>query len=186
MAKRLVWTRQSAKILDELDQNGRYIVKKSYIEEKMEEHAKLYFETYTWYSNKAKNLVEKPDDVIFPIWVSLTESSMLGLTEGNVLLELSIDEEALILVDQEKWGYVVNYLYIPKDEMDDQQHEAMLRKFNLDETEAYMSPFYPAIKAQIIKSWDRVFTIDQDIKPENLTATIWEIKSENVVRIIRE
>lgn len=185
MAKRIVWTRQSSKILDELENNGRYIVQRSYIEEKMEDHAKLYLDTYCWYTNRAKEIVAKPDDVEFPIWVSLSESSMLGLTDDTVLLELAIDEENLIIVDQEKWGYVVNYLYIPENEADDLAHEKMLRQFHVDDTEAYMSSFYPAIKTKIIKSWDRVFSIKDDIKPENLTATIWEIRPENIIKIHR-
>ena len=41
MDKVKVWTRQSEGILDILEKEGRYIVKKEYIEKKMEEHAGL-------------------------------------------------------------------------------------------------------------------------------------------------
>ena len=179
MDKIKVWTRQSEKILQELESSGRYIVKKEYIQEKMENHAGLYLDVYNWYAQKAQKISPKPDDVIFPIWVSVTESTRLGASEGNVFLELEVEKKDLIIINENKWGYVVNYMYIPKDDQDEAEHDALLEKYQTHDTAAYLSPFYPVIKSKIIKSWDRVFE-DADIPVINndMTGTLWEIRKE--------
>ena len=182
MDKITVWTRQSEKILQDIEQDSRYIVKREFIEEKMENHAGLYFDVYHWYAQKAQRIVPKPDDVLFPVWVSVTESSKLGVTEGNVFLELEVDRNDLIILNQEKWGYVVNYMYIPQDDEDEAKHEALLAKYQTHDTAAYLSGFYPVIKSKIIKSWERLFENDPVINDE-MMGTLWEIRKEWIKNI---
>lgn len=183
MSKKVkVWTKQHEDIIRDLDENGRYIVKKEYIKNKMEDHSSLYFDVYSWYKNKASSLVSVPDDVDYPIWVSVREEDKIPNSEGNVLLELEIDEDDLIVLDMDKWGYIVNYMYIPKDKEDLKYHEKTLKSFGIDDTEAYMSNFYPSIKSMIVKSWDRLF--DDEVKLSDIrVGTIWEIKKECIVKI---
>ncbi len=58
-----VWTKQHADILIDLEKNGRYIVKKEYIQQKMGDHAQLYLEVYNWYRKAAERVVPAPSDV---------------------------------------------------------------------------------------------------------------------------
>lgn len=182
MDKVTVWTRQSEKILEDLEATGRYIVKREFIQEKMDNHANLYLDVYNWYAQKAQNIVSKPDDVLYPIWVSLTESSRLGATEGNVFLELEVDKKDLIIISEEKWGYIVNYMYIPKDAQDEAEHDALLAKYQTHDTAAYLSPFYPVIKSRIIKSWERIFD-DKPVVGHDMLGTLWEIRKEWIKNI---
>lgn len=182
MDKVTVWTRQSEKLLQDLETNGRYIAKKNYIQEKMDTHANLYLDIYNWYAQKAQKFIPKPEDVLYPIWVSVTESSKLGATEGNVFLELEVSKKDLMVINEEKWGHIVNYMYIPKDEQDDAEHEALLAKYQTHDTAAYLSPFYPAIKAKIIKSWERLFE-DEPVIRHGMTGTLWEIRKEWIKHI---
>lgn len=182
MTKIRVWTRQSEKILQDLERKGRYIVKKQYIQEKMESHAHIYLDVYAWYTRKAQQLVTKPDDVEFPIWVSLSKSSALGVTEGCVFLELEVGRKDLVVMSRNKWGYIVNYMYIPLDEQDEIVHDALLAKYQTHDTAAYLSNFYPLIKRKIIKSWDCIFEDNLEIT-EDMDGTLWEIKSEWIKEI---
>ena len=184
MDKVKVWTRQSEEILDILEKEGRYIVKKEYIEKKMEEHAGLYLDVYTWYSSKAENISPKPPGVKYPVWVSLLQEEKLDDCEGNVTLELSIDRSSLIILDIDKWGYIVNYMYIPKDKQDEEEHDRMLASYRIDDTKAYMTPFYPSVKSKIMKSWDRLFDDTIVMSPVKI-GTIWEIKKEWILNITR-
>ena len=183
MSKLTVWTRQSEKILQDLNENNRYIVKREYIQEKMEEHSNLYLDVYNWYASRAQKIVPKPDDVVYPIWVSVTENSKLGPSEEHVFLELEVDRSDLVIIDQEKWGYIVNYMYLPKDKQDEAEHDALLARYQTHDTAAYLSPFYPAIKTKIIKSWDRLFD-DEVIAYHDMLGTLWEIKPEWIRQII--
>lgn len=179
-----VWTRQDEAILDVLEKEGRYIVRKKYIEKKMEEHSGLYLDVYTWYSSKAGDISKKPHDVKYPVWVSLSEEEKLENTDGNVTLELSVDRSSLIVLDIDKWGLIVNYMYIPKDKRDEEEHEKMLSRYRIDDTKAYMTPFYPSVKSKIIKSWDRLFDDSIEMSPVRV-GTIWEIKKEWILNITR-
>ena len=179
-----VWTKQHENILIDLETKGRYIAKKEYIENKMEEHAAIYLGVYNWYYGAASKLVQPPEDVKYPIWVSLTEESKIEISPGNVGLEIEIPKENLITMDIDKWGKIVNYMYIPANLGDMDEHEAMLARYNIDDCKAYMTPFYPNIKQKIIKSWNRLF--DESIILSTFrVGTVWEIRKEWVISVAK-
>lgn len=182
MEKVKIWTKQHRDILNVLKEHGRYIVKKEYIEQKMEDHAGLYLDVYAWFVGKAEKIVPRPPDVNYPIWVSLSEEEKIANSDGNVLLEIDIDKDRLITIDIDKWGRIVNYMYIPENGEDEQKHEKLLADYRVDDTKAYMTPFYPVIKNKIIKSWDRLFDDNIVLSPVRV-GTIWEIKQEWIVSI---
>ncbi|CVK19498.1 DUF3841 domain-containing protein [Sporomusa sphaeroides] len=179
-----IWTKQHENILKDLEANDRYIVKKEYIVGKMEEHASLYLDVYNWYYLAASKLVMPPQDVQYPIWVSLAEEEKIANSPGNVQIEILVDEDQLITMDFDKWGRIVNYMYIPADAQDEQEHAALLRRYGVDDCTAYMKPFYPNIRQKIIKSWDRLFD-ESIVLTEARVGTIWELKKEWIVSITR-
>lgn len=180
--KTRVWTKQHENVLKVLEKDGRYTVKKEYIVAKMEEHAGIYLDVYDWYYRKASALIPPPADVRYPVWVSLSKEERIGKTDGNVNLELEIPTDQLITMDIDKWGLIVNYMYIPVDDADDDEHRRLLKTYGIDDVDAYMKPFYPNIKGQIIKSWDRLF--DEGIHLSDMqVGTLWEVKAEWLVDI---
>ena len=48
--------------------------------------------------------------------------------------------------------------------------------------EVFQSPFYPYLKSEIKKSWNRIFDID-NMEQTNLGAAVWQIRQEDVVGI---
>lgn len=179
-----VWTKQHKNILIDLENTGQYIVKKEYIINKMEEHSDIYLNAYSWLYDKCVNKMDIPKNIKYPIWVSLSEETKIDNSEGNVLLEILIDKDKLTIFDLEKWGRIVNYMYIPKSKEDEENHEKLLKSYNIDDCTAYMSPFYPNIKSKIIKSWDILF--DNNIKlSDNFVGIIWEVKKEWILKIIK-
>ncbi|WPC44083.1 DUF3841 domain-containing protein [Clostridium sp. JS66] len=180
-----IWTRQDASILDVLEDEGRYIAKREYIEQKLEDCAKYYLEVYSWYTRKASEIVDKPQDVKYPIWVSVTSDFMLQQTPDTVILELLVDKNLVIVTDSEKWGRIVNLWYVPLNKKDEDAYDKKLKDYGIsNHSNAYMSSFYPQLKSEIIKSWNRLF--DNSYSLSNLKqGTIWEVKKEWVQRVIR-
>jgi hypothetical protein len=179
-----IWTKQHKDILCDLEENDRYIVKREYIQQKMEEHSGIYLDTYAWLLDKMKSRMEIPEDVKYPVWVSLTEQSRIPNSEGNVVLEILIDPLKVCELDLEKWGRIVNYMYIPDNSEDEHKHEELLQNYGVDDSQAYMSPFYPNIRTAIIKSWNRLF--DNTIVLGTLrVGIIWELKKEWIINIER-
>lgn len=177
-----VWTKQHENILDNLARDGRHIVRKEYIVLKMEDHAGLYLDVYDWFYHAAGKLLPPPQDVKYPVWVSLTREGKIENSPGNVELELLVPRAELLTFDIDKWGRIVNYMYVPASKEDEAEHEALLAKYGVDDCTAYMQPFYPNIKRKIIKSWDRLFD-ESIILSQMRTGTIWEIKKEWIVDI---
>lgn len=182
-----LWTRQNKGILNDLEEYGVYIVKEEYIKKKLDTITPFYLKAYKWYTKRASKIVEKPEGAEYPIWLSMSNDIMLQPTEDTVVLELEVDKKYVVITDQEKWGYVINYWYVPVDREDERKHNEELKKHGIsDGSELFMSHkgnFYPLLRDKIKKSWDRLF--DNSIRLCNLTqATLWEIKKEWIVDII--
>ena len=182
-----LWTRQNKNILEELEEDGVYRVKKEYILEKMDTIADYYLNLYEWYARNAAEIVSKPEGAEYPIWLSTTSDMMLQPIDGTVVLEIEVDRKRVIFTDLNKWGYVVNYFYLPTDPEDEERHNKELERFGIgDESSLIMGDkgnFYPLLKNKIMKSWERLFE-PFDEKSTVSQATLWEIRKEWVVDII--
>lgn len=179
-----IWTRQDKAVMDMLEEEGRYLAKKEYIDTKMEDCAKFYHEVYSWYASRAKDIVPKPEDVKYPIWVSLSDDFMLQKTADAVILELEVDRESVIVMDTDKWDRVVNFWYVPLNEGDEEEFEKKLKKHGISNSSAaYMSGFYPHLKQEILRSWDRLFDNSYSLS-DMKQGTIWEIRKEWVKKVI--
>lgn len=182
-----LWTRQNKNILEELEEDSVYRVKKEYILEKMDTISDYYLNLYEWYARNAAGIVSKPEGAEYPIWLSTTSDMMLQPIDGTVVLEIEVDREKAIFTDLNKWGYVVNYFYLPTDPEDEERHNKELERFGIgDESSLIMGDkgnFYPLLKNKIMKSWERLFE-PFDEKSTVSQATLWEIRKEWVVDII--
>lgn len=175
-----VWTRQHKNILTILEQEGRYIAKQRYIEQENEDTAPFFLEVYAWYTEAGSRIVPAPEDVRYPIWVSLSEGSRLPGTPNTVSLELLLPAELVLSVDMEQWSRVLDYSYIAANAEDAERHRQLLKQYNVGDAQAYMSRFYPDIKREIRASWQRIFSAGQQAQT---TGTIWEIKADWVQKV---
>lgn len=184
MSNITVWTKQHKGILIGLSKEGRHIAKREHIISKMQNISKFYLDVYSWYSSAASHLVPKPQDVDFPIWVTLTPESTLANDEDTVVLELELDASFVAELDYDKWGYIVNYQYLAEGPEDELAHQKLLDAYGISDQQAYMTGYYPAIKKKIIKSWDRLFQGDELSDRAVRVGTIWEIRKEWIKSII--
>lgn len=106
---------------------------------------------------------------------------------GNegVVFELTIDEEMITPINIAKWGAILNYSYIPVDEADRKRHRELLDAYGIDDVKAFMTQFYPAIKKEIVTSWDRLFDDNVKLGNDLKYGTIWEIRKEWVTKVIQ-
>lgn len=152
--KRTVWTKQHINVLEKINKTGRYIAQRDYIIKDLEEHSKLVLEVYDWYVDKVSLKYKKPNDVIYPIWVSLFKEGTILKSDNYAILKLELDSEIIMLVNISKWSMILNYAYIPTDKDDDIRHKKVLEKYSTTDTKAYMTQFYPQIKREIIVGID--------------------------------
>lgn len=185
MEKIIVWSKQHKSVWEELKRTGRYTAKRGYIKKDLEEHADLVLEVYDWYVKKVSKKYPKPEDAEYPVWVSMIHEATMLPSEGTVILELEIDKEDIMPVNISKWGTILNYSYLAKDEKDSIRHKELLKAYRTTDAKAYMTQFYPEIKNEIIKSWDLLFDDSILINKNNEKyGTIWEVRKEWIKNVI--
>lgn len=175
-----LWTRQVSEILGEIKDYGVYKVKEEYIRKKNDTISDYYLKLYKWFTGEAKKHIDVKGD--YPIWLSVGDEFRLRPVEGTVTLKLRVPSKEVLLCNYDAWGYTVNYFYVPLDEADKARHKDELTKNGLvSDDELFLTSkgnFYPLLKREVVKSWERIFTL----KPTNLKACLvavtWEIKKE--------
>lgn len=185
--KRMFWTRQAAAVEEELQENGIYRAKKEYIEKKNDTISDFYLGLYRWYTAEASKYLDCAQG--YPIWLSMTQESMLQPVEGTIILEVEIPSDRYLLCNYDAWGYIVNYFYVPLDEEDRLRHVADLKRYGIgSDDELLMTDkgnFYPIQKREILQSRGRAFTLPPRNVTEGLVGTAWEIRQEWVREIRR-
>lgn len=183
---RTVWTRQDAAVRHALDTDGLYIVREEYVRAKNDSISDYYLELYRWYTAGCRRYMDIPKEATLPIWLALTESARLPAAPGTVSLTLDIPEDQLFIVDYDKWGYRVNNWYVPNDPEDERRHDEELKNYGIV-NEAMLTMdgrgnFYPMLRQQIIRSWDRIFTTPSADDEHNV-GTCWIIRREWVKEV---
>lgn len=183
--KTVVWSKQHRDVLASLDDTGRYVVRKEYIGGDLQENAKYIREAYDWYVCRVSERYPRPADVRYPVWVSLSMENTMIPSDNTVILELEIDADTIMPVNINKWSMVLNYSYIPKDGEDARRHYALLKQYGVSDAKAYMSSFYPQIKMEIVRSWERLFDEEVTINGNRMCyGTVWELRKEWLVRVL--
>lgn len=175
-----LWTRQVSEILDEIKECGVYKVKEEYIRKKNDTISDYYLKLYKWFTDEAKKYVDVKGE--YPIWLSVADEFRLRPVEGTVTLRLRVPSKEVLLCNYDAWGYTVNYFYVPLDEADKARHREELTKNGLvSDDELFLTSkgnFYPLLKREVVKSWERIFTLKPTDLKACLVAVTWEIKKE--------
>ena len=183
-----LYTRQNDKTLYQLERDGRIINQRAYVEMHFGDIAPLFMESYDWFTKEAAKRVAKPDDVHAPIWCSISVENCLKPIPGTVVYVLEAPEEKVMYFDDVKWDYVLNRIYLPKDDADAAAYKRHLKDIGVangfEFFEGRYKGFYPDEVQRIKESWKRVFEIES-LEESGVCGNIWEIRRENVVRIVK-
>ncbi|HMA60955.1 MAG TPA: DUF3841 domain-containing protein [Halanaerobiales bacterium] len=176
-----VWTRQHKNVLNELKNKGVYKVKERYIRKKLDTCADIYLDVYKWLRNQVSKRMDIPKKAKYPIWLTVEEDLKLPMADGYVFFELEIPKDKIMVFDMAKWDYIVNYLYLPKNDEDRKRFKEKLDKYNISvESDIYLEDFYPMLKREMTSSWERLF--DESIQLSDQKVGIsWELKEEWVI-----
>lgn len=172
---RIMYTAQTQIVIDTLNEHGVYYVKKSYIKKKYQESAGIMLQAYNFMIKHMKN---KPKLAEYPVWL-FDDVRYAGVHEDQIILKLSIPEEALTFFDNTAWEKILSMEYIAENDQDEKNYQKMLMNCNIDcGYTAFEKPYYPMVKRHIEKSWTRVFKIDNS---SNIRAASWCIKKEWII-----
>ena len=183
-----LYTRQHENSYHELMTKGIITNKEIYIELHMKDIAPFFKKKYTKFVEMAEKRVARPNTSYYPLWCSVSKNNCLKPAEKEIVYCLEVPIEEVIYFDGLKWDYVLNNLYIPKDNNDEKKFKTELMNLGLTDTyslfEGKSGGKYPDLEKKIENSWERIF----DITNWNefiVQANLWHIKKEWIKHIIR-
>ena len=181
-------TSHNDKTLYQLERDGRVINVRRYVELHFGDIAPLFLDSYDWFTRVAEKRVPKPEDVNAPIWCAIRREECLPPIPGTVVYELEVPEKDVIYFSDLKWDYVLNRIYVPKNDADAAAYKQHLKEIGVTNGfeffEGRYKGFYPDEVQRIKESWKRVFEIESLEEP-GVCGNIWEIRESNVRRIVR-
>ncbi len=188
MDKICLYTRQHENSYYELQNKGFITNKKLYVKLHMMDIADFFLEKYDIFVALAEKIVPRPAGTDYPIWCSVSKNNCLKPIAKELVYCLEVPKEEVIYFDGGKWDYILNNLYIAKDEADANQYAEQLEKLGISDEYSIMVGKYagqfPEIEQKIIASWQRIFDIDE-WNEFRVQANLWHIKREWVKHIVK-
>lgn len=174
-----MFTAQADRVLQTLARDGVYYVKKSYIQQKYQETAWIFREAYDFFVLHASERLNKPFEAESPVW--LFEDPIWAMPDhGTCRLQLEIPEKELLLFDRRKWNRILNLSYVGT-EKEEQEFDARMKKQGvMDASDVFAKPYYPQLKAEIKKSWRRLFEDfkEEDMDRKDVQGASWCLRQE--------
>lgn len=185
----VLYTFQSNIVIDQLIATGRHTAKRGFIQEKYGETAQVFLQAYAWYRQEAEKIVPRPPDAESGIW-SFHEARYLEQSVDTRILRLQVPLEKVVFFRMSDWNKVLNLRFIGTPE-EARAYTEKLQKFNVAyEGDVYTTAFYPHLKNELVKSWQRLFQYDEEIKRtgvipfDDIQGGLWEIKASWIDQVI--
>lgn len=183
MAELTVYTSQRQIVLDALDTQGVYRVKKAYINAKYGESAWVFSQAYSFFRENGQKILPCPEGAESAVWL-FHDARWCHPVEGSPLIRLSIPEELLIPFDLRLWNRVLNMEYIGKSPEEEEEFLTAIKRIGVKNTrQLFTSSFYPLQKRRVINSWLELFK-QMDIPEIYLQYAVWELRREWIQEII--
>lgn len=179
----LLWTRQEQRVLEVLEKGEVYSVHKAYVDAKYQEVSWSMQTAYGFFIRKMAELIPPLQGEESPVWLHGSPEAT-GVFSEAPLFELEVPKEECLFFDRRKWNYVLNLEYIAECDEDADEFKMKLEAQGITHSSMlFRTPYYPLLKREIIKSWDRLFDLDI---PEKgfLQAAVWHIKPNWIQAVI--
>ena len=178
-----LWTAQTEAVLDSIRADGYSQVKTEYIDRKYGESAWIFKEAYGFFKLAAGGkMPQPPEGAQSPIWLFF-DKNWVDISGGCRLLELQIPRERAILFHRERWNRVLNLAYVGRDPKEELDFEQKMERMGASGVwEIFQSGHYPYLKAEIKKSWNRIFETE-GVEESLLGAAVWQLRREDIVKV---
>lgn len=181
-----LYSQQAAPVLEVIARDGVCFSKAEYVRKKYGESAPVFLTAYRWFVDQAETIVPRPAGAEFPYWAFQNLYSIEGSGE-NPPLSLQVPVDQAVFFDMYDWNKIMRFQYIGENEQEEREFKEELSMRGLKEDRIMLTSFYPEWKAQIVKSWTRLFRHHDRIRQGDnsgvgsVQAGLWQIKQEWIV-----
>lgn len=178
----VMWTAQAKRVIDTLEHEGVYYVKKRYLDEKYQETAWIFKTAYDFFISQAQKRIPKPDEAESPVWM-FRDRKWAVPDQNTRLLKLQIPSEQLILFDLRRWSRILNLSYIGDEAQQQEFDREMERQGIGTSSDVFAKPYYPILKNKIVKSWGMLFETE-GLTDEYTQGATWLLRREWIAEMI--
>lgn len=182
-----LYSSQSDEIVAALRNGGTHYAKYKYIREKYGEVSEVFLAAYGWYRAAASRIVPAPPEGESGIW-AYADPRFLDRAQGYSILKLSVPTDEAVFFSMRDWNRVLNLRFIGETEEEERAFEEKLARHGVKyEGDICLKPFYPQLRSELLKSWNRLFRFHEEIKagsqgvPPDIQAGLWKISPEWVI-----
>ena len=176
-----LYTAQAGIVLDTMRAEGVYRVKMAYVDQKYGEQSWIFREAYSFFVQNASRILPPPEGAQTAIW-AYADELWAGASAGSWVLKLQVPRDRVVLFDLRAWNKILNLSYIGEDDADERRFQDRLSSMGIQHaTQAFSTPFYPQVKQEIRKSWQRLFGSADACPTTYVQAGLWELRPEWVV-----
>ncbi len=179
----IVYTKQNRAILSEISERGRYLAKRRYVQNDLQDQAEIMAIVYDELVANHPRVFDKPSAAEVPVWVAFSRESTMQPESGFAILTLDVPDDEVTRVNIAKWGHMLNYGYLAADSQDLKRHKDLMSAYGVDDATAVMTQFYPELKREIIASWSRLFDDSVSLGSDASYGLLWEIRQEWIEEI---
>lgn len=174
-----LWTAQSPIVLETLEREGIYRVRRSFVAQKYGQSGWNFSVAYGFFVRRARSILPPPEGAESPVWC-WPDPRWVGLEGDCILLHLTVPEEQVLLFDTRRWNAVLNLSYLPGGEEDGAAFDRELERQGIkDPLDLFRTPFYPQLRRRVEESWKGLFDPPEEGYAQ---AAVWELRREWVER----
>ena len=170
---------QAQIVLDTLERDGIYCVKKAYIDRKYQDTAWIFRTAYAAFIRQMAARVPKPEGAESPVWL-FADPRYAEVSADGIRIELRIPAEEAVFFDQRDWNRILNLSPLGTEEEVKKLADEMRRQGIPDFSDVFAKPFYPLFKKKITDTWKTLLEKGMPDR-EHAQAAVWYLKREWVV-----
>lgn len=181
---------QTENVLKQLKKNGYHTSKMKFIKEKYGEVATTFVDAYKWYVSNAEKIVPRPVEAESAVWGYGDPKYIEKHSECQVL-QLHVPVEKAVFFRMIDWNKRLNLRYIGKNQQEEDSYNQKIVQHGVDyEGNVFLTPFYPQLKGELIKSWNNLFRYDNLVKEKgdllfpDMQAGFWCLELEWIQKIL--
>jgi len=182
-----LYTAQTKTVRDILEREGVCHSREEFVARKYGESGAIFLTAYRWFTARAAEIVPPPEGAQFPYWAFRDLYSVEGC--GADVLALDVPAEEAVFFDLYDWNRIVQLRFIGENEAQERAFRRELRERGLTENDVMLTNFYPELKEQTLRSWERLFRHHEAIRAGDLSgvggvqAGLWRLKKEWIAQV---
>ncbi|MBO6163918.1 MAG: DUF3841 domain-containing protein [Lachnospiraceae bacterium] len=170
------YTAQADIVLQTLEQDGIYYVKRAYVDGKYGQTAWIFRTAYAAMNRLMQQRLPRPQEAESPVWL-YADPRWAGTSADSHLLKLQVPADEIVTFDLRDWDRILNLSPIGTEEEIAAMEKEFARQGVAAFSDVFEKPYYPLLRQRIERTWKQLLE-KKEIPPQYLQGAVWCLKRE--------